>query len=84
MIDPKSLYRSRIGRHFHGTENEIWAGWQYWKNNWADYDQLLRVFFSCFQRQKQNIFNKKNIAAFALKSCIIQGNLIGPLLDFPA
>ena len=22
---PKSLYRSRGGRHFYGTENEIWA-----------------------------------------------------------
>ena len=24
--NPKSLYRSRAGRHFYGTENEIWAG----------------------------------------------------------
>ena len=23
---PKSLYRSRAGRHFYGTENVIWAG----------------------------------------------------------
>ena len=23
---PKSLYRSHTGRHFYGTENEIWAG----------------------------------------------------------
>ena len=22
---PKSLYRTRAGRHFYGTENEIWA-----------------------------------------------------------
>ena len=22
----KSLYRSHAGRHFYGTENEIWAG----------------------------------------------------------
>ena len=26
---PKSLYRSRAGSHFCGTEFEIWAGWQY-------------------------------------------------------
>ena len=25
-MKPKSLYRSRAGRHFYGTENEIWAG----------------------------------------------------------
>ena len=25
---PKSLYRSHTGRHFYGTENEIWA--YYW------------------------------------------------------
>ena len=24
------------------------------KNGWADYEQLLRVFFSCFQGQKKN------------------------------
>ena len=30
----------------------FWAGWQYWKKNWADYEQLLRLFFSCFQGQK--------------------------------
>ena len=42
------------------------------KKNWADYEQLLRVFFSCFQGQKkcQNFF--KNIVASALKSCCIK------------
>ena len=25
-IRPKSLYRSRTGRHFFGTENVFWAG----------------------------------------------------------
>ena len=44
----------------------FWAGWQYWKTNWAKYEQLLRVFFSCFEGQ--NIF--LNIVVSALKSCI--------------
>jgi hypothetical protein len=26
VVWTKSLYRSRAGRHFYGTENEIWAG----------------------------------------------------------
>ena len=42
---PKSLYRSRTGRHFYGTENEIWAGFGPVGNNvkiiCADYEQLL-------------------------------------------
>jgi hypothetical protein len=38
------------------------------KKNWADYEQLLRAVFSCFQGQK--IFRKK-IVASALKGCII-------------
>ena len=25
QLYPKSLYRSRAGRHFYGTENVIWA-----------------------------------------------------------
>ena len=25
-MESKSLYRSRAGRHFYGTENVIWAG----------------------------------------------------------
>ena len=56
----KSLYRSRAGRHFYGTENMIWAGFglvgSTEKNNWADYGALLRAFFSCFVGKK----NKKN------------------------
>ena len=53
---PKSLYRSCAGRYFYGTENEIWAGFGLVGNTekrlGADYEQLLRVFFSCFQGQK--------------------------------
>ena len=30
----------------------IWADWQYEKRVWADYEQHLRVFFSCCQGQK--------------------------------
>ena len=26
LLRTKSLYRSRAGRHFYGTENEIWLG----------------------------------------------------------
>ena len=53
---PKSLYRRP--RHFYETENEIWAGFgpvgNTEKKLGADYEQLLRVFFSCFQGQKNN------------------------------
>ena len=41
---------------FYGTENVIWAVFAPVGNtenkNWADYEQLLRVVFSCFQMQK--------------------------------
>ena len=36
----------------------------------ADYEQLLRVFFSCFKGQKNVKIFLKNIVASALKSCI--------------
>ena len=40
------------------------------KKKWgANYEQLLRVVFSCFQGQKKNIF-LLNIVASALKSCL--------------
>ena len=56
VIPPKSLYRSRAGRHSYGTENEIWAGFELVGNtekNWANYEQLLKVVVSCFQGQKK-------------------------------
>ena len=28
LCSPKSLYRSPAGRHFYGTENVIWAGFE--------------------------------------------------------
>ena len=57
-IGSKSLYRSRAGRHFHGTENEIWAGWQCWKKIgtimgfWGRFFYVFRgIFF--FQKYLQ-------------------------------
>ena len=40
------------------------------KKVWADYEQLLRVFFSCFQEQKKKLKKIKDIIASALKSYI--------------
>jgi hypothetical protein len=40
------------------------------KKIWADYEQLLRVLFSCFHVQKSKIFFE-NIVVSALKSCIL-------------
>ena len=52
LFHSKSLYRSRAGRHFYGTENEIWAGFgpvgNTEKKKWADYEQLLRAVFLYF------------------------------------
>jgi hypothetical protein len=31
----KSLYKSRAGRHFYGTENEIWAGFGNTEKKWG-------------------------------------------------
>ena len=28
LLQPKSLYRSRTGSHFYGTEYEIWANFE--------------------------------------------------------
>ena len=48
----------RAGRHFYGTEYEIWADFEpvgnTEKKRWgADYEQLLKAVFSCFQGQKK-------------------------------
>ena len=49
--------RSRAGRHFYGIENVIWAGFgpigNTEKKMGADYEQLLRAVFSCFQGKKR-------------------------------
>ena len=43
--------------NFYGTEIEIWAGFEpvgiTEKKNWDDYEQLLRLFFSCFHGEKK-------------------------------
>ena len=48
-------------------ENEIWAGFgpvsSTEKKNLADYEQLLRAFFSCFHQQK-------NLLKFFFKSIL--------------
>ena len=65
---PKSLYRIRAGRQLYGTENDIWAGFgpvgNTEKKLGANYEQLLRVVFSCFQGQKM-------ILDFVLKHCSV-------------
>ena len=76
QFHPKSLYRSRTGRHFYGTENEIWAGLgrlTILKKLGADYDQLLRVVSSSFQGQKNNlIFLKKYCSVHTKKMHILK------------
>ena len=54
----KSLYISSTVSNFYRTEIEIWAGFGPVGNTeiGADYEQLLRVGFSCFQGQKNNLF----------------------------
>ena len=60
QLQSKSSYRSRAGRHFYGTEIEIWASLGPVGNTenklGADYEQLLTLLFSCFQgpRGKKN------------------------------
>ena len=56
------IEKSRCGRCLWNRNWDlgwIWADWQYWKKRfWADYEQLLRVVFSCFHGQKKflNVF----------------------------
>ena len=74
-LQPTSLYRSRAGIYFYGTENEIWAGFRPVGNTekkmGADYEQLLMVVFFHVFRGKIIIGNFfKNILASELKSCI--------------
>ena len=79
MVYAKSLYRSPEGSHFYGTEYEIWADFgpvgNTEKKNWADYEQLLRPFFSCFRGQKNhcilfNFFLAKNRLNIHNQFCI--------------
>ena len=60
LCPPNSLYRSPEGRHFYGTENVIWAGFEpvgnTEKKHWTDNEQHLRAFFSFFHGQKECLF----------------------------
>ena len=52
---------------FYGTGIEIWArfrpiGHTEKKSVWANYEQLLRVLFSCFQGQKNVEFFLNNFS----------------------
>ena len=54
----KSLYRSPAVGDFYGTGIEIWAGFgpvvfTDKKPIWADYEQLLRLFFFIFPRSNK-------------------------------
>ena len=55
---PKSLYRSRTGRHFYGTEIGFWAGFgQYWKKK-------FRPIMSNFWARFFHVFGCKKIFDF--------------------
>ena len=60
MTGPKSLSVTFAVSHINGTEIEIWAGFGLVGSTenrvWANYEQLLRAFFSCFHGQKKYIF----------------------------
>ena len=44
----KSLYRNRAGRHFYGTENEIWAGFGPVGNTEKKFGLIMSNFWGCF------------------------------------
>ena len=58
----KSLYRSRAGRHFYGTENEIWAGFVYRSTA----DTSLRDFYIM---TLQTDINNLNVTLLAEDAC---------------
>ena len=75
----QSFYRSPTGRHFYGTENEVFAGFgpinNTEKNNWADYEVGFFMFLYA------NVFLKnQNIVAFRVDPesfpCIIRGGIL--------
>ena len=47
----------------------FWAGWQYWKKNWADYEQLFRSFLSCF-------YGEKDIFKLFKKYCSVRTKML--------
>ena len=75
LCPPKSLYRSPAVRHFYGTENVIWAGFEPVGNKEKTLDRLWATFecgfFMFFYGQKKCLIFFLNIVASALKRCII-------------
>jgi hypothetical protein len=63
FLSQKPLYRSRAGNNFFVTDIEIWAGFgpvgSIEIKFWANYERLLRAFFSCFHGQKNVYLTKK-------------------------
>ena len=57
ILETKSLHISHAESNYYGTEMEIWAGFgpigNTEKKIWADYEQLLRPFFSCLSWAKK-------------------------------
>ena len=74
-VTTKSLYGSRAGIHFYGTEYEIWTDFgpigNTEKKIWTDYEQLLREGFSTFGGAKKNlnIHNQLCIAVLETPPC---------------
>jgi hypothetical protein len=74
-LKAKSLYRSRAGTHFYGTENVIWAGFEPIGNTekkslgrlWATFEDGFFMFLGA----KFFLTVFENVVASALKSCII-------------
>ena len=58
FLAARYLHRNSAGRHFYGTENEIWAGFEPVANTelGANYEPLLRVVFS--EAKKKDLMEK--------------------------
>lgn len=79
-VNKKSLWRSLAVGDFYGKEIEIRAGLGQIgsiekKRVWADYKQLLMVFFSCFQGQKKVLKFLKNIRTKKLLKLKLKKNV---------
>ena len=73
----KSLYKSRAGSHFYGTEyiwalGWFWVSWQYWELNFGPIvSNFWGCFFHVFRGKKGFFFSNivaSNIVASVLKS----------------
>ena len=59
-MKPKSLYESCAGRHFYGTENEIWAGF----GPVGSTEKEWRTLMSNFEGGFFHVFRGKKIISF--------------------